>query len=86
MEWKNKPKRKAIAKDPYAWRAVIDTLKNSDLKAMCMGKTAEDLVVLTDKPLMLKIAGEITSALMHSYNLGHRISFSRSQNDSKEPS
>ena len=86
MEWKNKSKRKAVAKDPYSWRAVIDALKNSDLKAKCKGKSAEELTILTDKPLMLKIAGEVTSALMHSYNLGHRISFSKTQNDSKEPS
>ncbi|MHB8567324.1 MAG: hypothetical protein ACYC7D_10325 [Nitrososphaerales archaeon] len=83
MSWKD-PHRRAVAKDPYSWRSVIDLIKNSDLSAKCAGRTPDELVLLTDKPTMLKIAGEITSALMHSYNLSHRITFA-SQIESKVP-
>ncbi len=85
MAWKEVPHRKATAKDEYSWRALIELVKNSDLRRVCNGRSAEELVILTDKPTMLKIAGEVTNAYMHSYNLGHRITFG-AHKDSKEPS
>ena len=65
--WKEQHHR-ATAREPYAWRAVLEEIKNSDLGSKCadlQGK--EEFVLMTDKPTMLKIAGEITSSLLHSY-------------------
>src|SRR5690349_15203809 len=53
----------ATAREPYAWRAALDELKNSDLTAACMEyKGREFFVLMTDKPTMLKIGGEITNS------------------------
>lgn len=65
----------ALAKEPYAWRAALEEIKNSDLSTKCADVSREDAVLLADKPTMLKIAGEITNALMHSYTARHKISF-----------
>lgn len=65
----------ALAKEPYAWRAALEEIKNSDLSAKCSGLSREEAVLMADKPTMLKIAGEITNALMHSYTSRHKIRF-----------
>lgn len=85
--WK-KPAHLASAREPYAWRAAIEEIKNSDLTAKCnsTGGNREKFVLVTDKPAMLKIAGEITSGLFHSYTSRHRISLVPAQSVSKVPS
>lgn len=72
--WKQ-AKHLALANEPYAWRAALEEIKNSDLSVMCAGVPPEDSVLMADKPVMLKVAGEITNALMHSYDARHRVSF-----------
>jgi len=86
--WKRESRHLAIAKEPYAWRAAIEEIKNSDLadKARSFKGDPEKFILITDKPVMLKIAGEITSALLHSYSSRHRISFGPVQRTSTEPS
>jgi hypothetical protein len=86
--WKSEPRHLASAKEPYAWRAAIEEIKNSDLTAKCVAlkDNSEKLVLITDKPVMLKIAGEITNAALHSYTSRHRISFVPVQRESKVPS
>ena len=69
----------ANAREPYAWRSAIEEIKNSDLRKKCESVDQDRLVVITDRPLMLKIAGEVTNALFHSYNTGHRLSFNESK-------
>ena len=74
----------ALAKEPYSWRGVLDALKDSDLSEICQAyKGKEEFALMTDKPKMLKIGGEITNGLMHSYTSKHKISFR--QIVSKEP-
>jgi len=81
----NESHHQATAKEPYAWRAALDEIKNSDLGAKCGEfRGREEFVLMTDRPTMLKIASEITSALLHSYSSRHRISFVQSV--SKVPS
>lgn len=66
----------ALAKEPYAWRAVIEEIKSSDLAVRCAEvQSVEDASVMSDKPTMLKIAGEITNSLMHSYTARHKLDF-----------
>jgi hypothetical protein len=81
--WK-KGQHQSSAKEPYAWRSALEEIKNSDLFEMCaqMSKS-EEKTLMTDKPAMLKIAGEITNSLMHSYEAHHKISFI--QRESKVP-
>ncbi|MGA2875227.1 MAG: hypothetical protein ABSE82_06775 [Nitrososphaerales archaeon] len=68
----------AVAKEPYAWRAAIEEIKNSDLTAKCaMIENREEATLMSDKPTMLKIAGEITNGLMHSYAARHKLNFSQ---------
>ncbi len=68
----------ALAKEPYAWRAAIEEIKNSDLTAKCaMIENREEAALMSDKPTMLKIAGEITNSLMHSYTARHKLNFSQ---------
>jgi len=82
--WKETYHR-ATAKEPYAWRAALEEIKNSDLGAKCSEfRGNEEFVLMTDKPTMLKIAGEITTSLLHSYSSRHRTSFVQSV--SKVPS
>ncbi|MGI0091644.1 MAG: hypothetical protein ACREBS_08045 [Nitrososphaerales archaeon] len=85
FSWKEKPRHHAQAREPYAWRAAMEEIKNSDLPAKCADvKDRFAATLMSDKPVMLKIAGEITSCLMHSYSSRHRLSFS--QRVSKVPS
>ena len=66
----------AGAREPYAWRAALEEIKNSDLDAKCSHiEDREEATFMSDKPTILKIAGEITNALMHSYDSRHKISF-----------
>jgi hypothetical protein len=66
----------ALAKEPYAWRGAIEEIKNSDLNAKCARiENREKASLMCDKPMMLKIAGEITNGLMHSYTARHKLSF-----------
>jgi hypothetical protein len=83
LSWKSSHHH-TTAREAYGWRAVIEEIKNSDLPTRC-AKEKQDpkYTLMIDKPAMLKIAGEITNALLHSYTRGHRVSF---QNVSKEPS
>ena len=77
FSWKEKQGYLASAKDGYGWRAALDEIKNSDLEKECSRAQIEKerMIVMTDKPAMLKIGGEITNGLMHSYSKNHRISF-----------
>jgi hypothetical protein len=88
FSWKKEPRHLATAKEPYAWRAAIEEIKNTELtiKAASFKDDPEKFVLITDKPVMLKIAGEITSALLHSYSSRHRISFGPVQRTSTVPS
>lgn len=72
--WKGS-KHLASAKEPYAWRAALEEIKDSDLSAKCQSESREAAVIMADKPTMLKIAGEITNALLHSYTARHKVSF-----------
>ena len=75
--WKSK-NHQASAKEPYAWREVLELVKSSDLSSLCSGIQDPELrKKMTDRPLMLKIAGEVTNAMSHSYNSKHRISFAQ---------
>ena len=75
FSWK-KTHHQAEAKEPYFWRFALDELKNSDLTAVCSeARGREDFVLMRDKPAMLKIGGEITNSLMHSYTARHKITF-----------
>jgi hypothetical protein len=78
----------ATAREAYGWRNAIDSIKNTNLIKL-VAKVGEEEAgnqlggrslrnLMTDRPLMLKIAGEITNALLHSYNRKHRISFAQS--------
>lgn len=82
-EWK-KPHHIALAKEPYAWRNALDEIKNSDLTVKCSGVDLESATLMTDKPTMLKIAGEVTNSLLHSYTNKHALTFA--QCVSKDPS
>jgi hypothetical protein len=86
--WKKESPHFAGAKEPYTWRAAIDEIKNSDLASRCesLRGDPERFVLLTDKPVMLKIAGEIATSLLHSYSSRHGISFVPVQRASKVPS
>jgi hypothetical protein len=86
--WMKEPRHLASSREPYGWRAVLEEIKNSDLGTRCESfrKDPEEFVLITDKPVMLKIAGEITNCLLHSYTSRHRISFAPVQSTSKVPS
>jgi hypothetical protein len=75
--WQKEPRHSASAKEPYAWRAALEEIKNTDLTSKCESfrEDSEKFIVMTDKPTMLKVAGEITSCLLHSYTSRHKISF-----------
>jgi hypothetical protein len=84
--WKGKS-HMADAKETYAWRRTIDSIKESDLSAqasMWTGASEDVRLLIKSRPIMLRMAGEITNALMHSYQNRHKISFS--QIESVEPS
>jgi len=88
FSWKKEPRHSASAREVYAWRAALDEIKNSDLGTKCseFHTDKEKFVLITDKPTMLKIAGEITNSLLHSYNSRHNISFGPTQRASNVPS
>lgn len=73
-EWKQ-PHHLAKAKEPYSWRAALEEIKNSDISVKCANVSGELRVLMTDKPAMLKIAGEITNSLLHSYTSRHKLTF-----------
>ena len=77
FSWKKESHHLASAREVYAWRSTLEEIKNSDL--VSVGRKlkggGDKLVLFTDKPAMLKIAGEVTSSLLHSYSSRHRISF-----------
>ena len=81
--WRERPHYRATAKEAYAWRGAIEEIKNNDLANKCKGLSHSEALLLADKPAMLKLAGETTNALLHSYTRGHAITF---QNDSNVPS
>ena len=84
LAWKE-PHHLATAKESYSWRAALEELKNSDLPVLFKDfRGEEDFVLMTDKPTMLKIGGEVTNSVLHSYTLKHRITFG--QITSNEPS
>ncbi len=83
--WKERPHYRATAKEAYAWRGAIEEIKNNDLVEKCKGLNRSEVLLLADKPTMLKIAGETTNALQHSYTRGHAITF-QIQKDSNVPS
>ncbi|MCL4517573.1 MAG: hypothetical protein M1587_00060 [Thaumarchaeota archaeon] len=73
--WKA-PHHNVGARELYSWRAAIEEIKNSDLQSKCSEKKSDQQYSsMIDKPAMLKMAGEITNSLMHSYSSGHRITF-----------
>ena len=82
-EWK-KPHHIALAKEPYAWRSALEEIKNSDLTEKCASVDRDSITLMTDKPTMLKIAGEVTNSLLHSYTNKHALTFA--QYVSKVPS
>ena len=81
--WKERLHYRVTAKEAYAWRSAIEEIKNNDLVEKCKGLNASESLLMEDKPAMLKIAGETTNALLHSYTRGHAITF---QKDSNVPS
>lgn len=88
FSWKTEERHLASAREVYAWREALEEIKNSDLGSKCseFHSDREKFVLITDKPAMLKIAGEITNSLLHSYNSRHRISFEPDQRASNVPS
>ncbi|MDH2899435.1 MAG: hypothetical protein PXY39_00530 [archaeon] len=87
FSWKDQEAYLVNAKETYAWRSVIDSIKAADLSEVASqlereGKNSSSLV--RSKPIMLRVAGEITNALLHSYTNHHRITFF--QCDSRDPS
>lgn len=68
----------ANAKETYSWREVIDSIKAADLEELSMaieGIGEKPPALLKSKPIMLRVAGEITNSLLHSYNNRHKIKF-----------
>lgn len=88
FNWKKRPGRIASAREAYAWRGALEEIKNSDLTERCaeFRTDPKKFVLITDKPAMLKIAGEVTNSLLHSNAKRHRISFSPLQKTSNVPS
>jgi hypothetical protein len=88
FSWKKKANHNVSPKEVYAWRAALEEIKNSNLfeKSQKFLADNEKFVLITDKPTMLKIAGEITNCLQHSYTSRHKISFVTNQSASKDPS
>ena len=77
FDWKKNTNHLATPRESYAWRAALEEIKNSDLGIKCgwLKEDEEKFVLVTDKPTMLKIAGEVTNGLLHSYTSRHKISF-----------
>jgi hypothetical protein len=82
--WKSQD-HMALAKEIYFWRRAIDLIKDTDLSSIIWQPSEDEMKgLMKSKPVMLKIAGEITNALMHSHQNRHRVSFF--QIESVEPS
>lgn len=86
--WKREKHHLASVRESYAWRSVLEEIKNANLPENCQEFRADSqkFILITDKPVMLKIAGEITNSLLHSYTLRHHISFVPVHRESKDPS
>lgn len=79
FSWKLEEAHYAKAKEVYAWRGVIDSLKQADLSechSSIKSSKGKSFPLIQSKPIMLRVAGEITNALLHSYNNRHMMSFS----------
>jgi hypothetical protein len=76
----------ATARDTYAWRRAIDAIKEADLSLLAskIQNPGEGAPLMKSKPIMLRVTGEVTNALIHSYQNQHKIRFI--QIDSVEPS
>lgn len=83
--WKENKGHRASAREAYAWRGAIEEIKNNDLMKVTSSLKPEEVTLIADKPAMLKMAGEITNALLHSYGKMHLIRFG-TQKDSNVPS
>ncbi|MHB1908944.1 MAG: hypothetical protein ACYCQJ_08745 [Nitrososphaerales archaeon] len=70
--WQHEQNHFANAREVYAWRDVIESIKASELSEIDSKLTNS---LLKSKPIMLRLAGEIANALIHSYNNKHKISF-----------
>jgi hypothetical protein len=83
--WKER-RHLATAKEVYSWRGAIEVIKDADLNREWAGSKGDPSLpsLMRSKPIMLRLTGEITNALLHSYNLKHRITFF--QCHSTEPS
>jgi hypothetical protein len=79
--WKYEKSHVASARESYGWRSAIDCIKEANLSDLGgqEEKAAIDSVfsLVRSRPIMLRLAGEITNALIHSYDTRHRLSFSR---------
>lgn len=88
FSWKKEKGHQANAKETYAWRNVIESIKTIDLESLSSdgGQEKEGSVsgLRRSRPIMLRVAGDITNALIHSYDNRHRITFF--QIDDVEPS
>jgi hypothetical protein len=78
--WREQKAHLADARETYAWRGLIDSIKAADLSEAALQmqrnqKYTRASSLVTSKPIMLRIAGEITNALLHSYTYKHRITF-----------
>jgi hypothetical protein len=86
--WRDQEAHLASARETYAWRGVIESIKAADLSEITaqiekIGNVSP-FSLTKSKPIMLRIAGEITNALLHSYTNHHKITFF--QCDLKDPS
>jgi hypothetical protein len=76
FSWRNGGAHQAFAKEVYAWREIIETIKSLDLENLAL-KHDDWSALAKSKPIMLRVAGEITAALLHSYDKRHKITFSQ---------
>ena len=84
--WKETRGYRANAKEAYSWRSAIEEIKNSDLMKKGEGLKRSELLLIADKPAMLKMAGETANALLHSYTRRHAITFRSAHSASNVPS
>jgi hypothetical protein len=88
FDWMEGENYLATARETYSWRRVIDSIKDADLTRLDLqiqekGRT-QPTALVRSKPIMLRVAGEITNALIHSYARQHKIRFA--QRDFIDPS
>lgn len=94
FSWRHEENHLAGAREAYAWRDAIDQIKACDLDEIAssyskrarsnVSPSSREIELMKSKPIMLRLAGEITNTLLHSYNNRHEITFF--QCDSTEPS